>query len=249
MERSVARLMISSLNLRVSWKLVNPQECVWKNLPKKHEDHIAGKGTNSLQHYNLVHDFSIASRNEDTRSRSSSRWRIWEKLEKIPADITKVKQNKGARWSKYEGPKNSYYFTNWHLSVEECRIGDKAPKIQWPSCAPKRHCEKWCWILCSFCRTRNTSITNDSSKSHRYHIQIANVRRTSTWRSISFFQGTNGRYSKIIENSKEEMSSHVDSSTTTQMAEIMVEYGRTSRSFWTTSVMSSFGRTFMVKAI
>ena len=31
MERPVARLMISSLNLRVSWKPVNPQECVWKN--------------------------------------------------------------------------------------------------------------------------------------------------------------------------------------------------------------------------
>ena len=30
MERPVARLMISSLNLRVSWKPVNPQECVWE---------------------------------------------------------------------------------------------------------------------------------------------------------------------------------------------------------------------------
>ena len=32
MVRPVARPMISSLNLRVSWKPVNPQECVWKNL-------------------------------------------------------------------------------------------------------------------------------------------------------------------------------------------------------------------------
>ena len=32
MRRPVARLMISSLNLRVSWKPVNPQECVCKNL-------------------------------------------------------------------------------------------------------------------------------------------------------------------------------------------------------------------------
>ena len=48
-EPAVARLMISSLNLRVSWKPVNPQECVWKNLPKDHEDHIAGRGDNSQQ--------------------------------------------------------------------------------------------------------------------------------------------------------------------------------------------------------
>ena len=33
-ERPVARLMISSLNLGVSWKPVNPQECVWKFIIK-----------------------------------------------------------------------------------------------------------------------------------------------------------------------------------------------------------------------
>ena len=27
------------------------------SLPKHHEDHIAGKGYNSLLHYNLVHKF------------------------------------------------------------------------------------------------------------------------------------------------------------------------------------------------
>ena len=32
MERPVARLMISNLNLRVSWKPVNPQECACENL-------------------------------------------------------------------------------------------------------------------------------------------------------------------------------------------------------------------------
>ena len=31
-ERPVERLMISGQNLRVSWKPVNPQDCVWKNL-------------------------------------------------------------------------------------------------------------------------------------------------------------------------------------------------------------------------
>ena len=43
MGRSVTRQMISSLNLCVSWKPVNPQECVWKNLPTYLEDHIAAK--------------------------------------------------------------------------------------------------------------------------------------------------------------------------------------------------------------
>ena len=38
------------------------------SLHKNHEDHIAGKGMNSLSRYNLVHNFYFyASSNEDTR--------------------------------------------------------------------------------------------------------------------------------------------------------------------------------------
>ena len=56
--RPVAILMISHQNSRVSWKSVNPQECVWKNLYRiANEDHIAGKGDNSLKQYNLVYKF------------------------------------------------------------------------------------------------------------------------------------------------------------------------------------------------
>ena len=46
----------------------------------------------------------------------------------------------------------------------------------------------------------------------------------------AYTQVKNGRCSKIIENSKIGMSRHMDSSTTTLVAKIMVEYGRPSRS-------------------
>ena len=56
--RPVARLKISSINLRVSWKPVNPQECVWKKLDQNiMRTILQEKGDNSLQHYNLVHEF------------------------------------------------------------------------------------------------------------------------------------------------------------------------------------------------
>ena len=42
-------------------------------------------------------------------------------------------------------------------------------------------------------------------------------------------QVKNGRWSNIIENSQIGMSRHLDSSTTTQMSKIMVQYGRPSR--------------------
>ena len=45
------------------------------------------------------------------------------------------------------------------------------------------------------------------------------------------------------------MSRHLDSSTSTQMAKIVVQYGRPSRSSWAESVRSSFGRTLMGKTI
>ena len=133
-----------------------------------------------------------------------------------------VGHNKSHRWSKDEGHKSSFCLTNGHLSLEECRIGDKAPKIQRSSCIPRRHCERWFWILCSIHWTRIISITNHCSKNLGYHIQTARVRRTSSGRSICLYPGKNDRCSKIIENSQIGMSRHLDSSTTTQMAKIMV---------------------------
>ena len=46
--------------------------------------------------------------------------------------------------------------------------------------------------------------------------------------SLLIYTGQNERYFKIIENSKIGVSRHLDSSTTTQMAKIMVQYGRPS---------------------
>ena len=52
-----------------------------------------------------------------------------------------------------------------------------------------------------------------------------------------------------MEISKIGVSRHLDSSTTTQMAKIMVHYGRPSRSFRARHVQSSFGKIVMGKAI
>ena len=62
------------------------------------------------------------------------------------------------------------------------------------------------------------------------HFQIAWLRWTSSRRSIGLHPSLDGRCSQIIENSKIGVSKHLDSSTTTQMAQIMGQYGRPSRS-------------------
>ena len=51
MGRPVAKPMSSNQNLRVSWKASESTRLrVEESLPNYHEDHIAGKGNNSLQH-------------------------------------------------------------------------------------------------------------------------------------------------------------------------------------------------------
>ena len=49
-------------------------------------------------------------------------------------------------------------------------------------------------------------------------------------RSIGVYPSKNGRCSQIFENSKIGVFRHLDSSTTTQMAKIMVQYGRPNHS-------------------
>ena len=122
------------------------------------------------------------------------------------------------------------------MSFEKCLTGGKAPKVQRSCCTPR-----WfCWSLCSIHRTRIVSISNDSRQNHGYHLQTARLRWTSSRRSISSYPGIMGKFSQILNNSKIGMSRHLGSSTTTQMAYFMVQYGRSSRPHWA----KSFGRTY-----
>ena len=48
----------SKQGLRVFWKLMNLQDCVWEiHYQIIVKTILQGKGDNSLQHYNLVHKF------------------------------------------------------------------------------------------------------------------------------------------------------------------------------------------------
>ena len=65
-----------------------------ESLPNHHEDHIAGKGENSLQHYNLVHKFIPMPQAMKIPAAKAAVDKEWEKLEKISAwNLTKVKSN------------------------------------------------------------------------------------------------------------------------------------------------------------
>ena len=214
-----------------------------ETLPKYHEDHIAGKGDSSLRHYNMVYNLFLYLK----QWRYPQQKQQWIKNGKTWKDFG-VGQNKSQKqiwrdwWSKKRRKKSTLRFIDGPLSFEECRIGDKAPKKQISSRTPGRHWERWFWILCSIHWTRIINVTNDGSKGHGYQIQTTRMRRTSSRRSICLYPSENGRCTDVIKKSKVRMSRYLDTSTKAQMAKIMVQYGRSSRSSWTKSVRSSFGR-------
>ena len=188
-----------------------------ESLPNYHEDDIAGRGDNSLHHYNLVHKFIPMPQAMKIPAAKAAVDKEWEKLEKVPAwDLTKVRsRSEVVDEAKAEGRESSFCLADGHVSFEECRIGDKAPKIQRSNCTPRWYCKRRFGVLCSIHRTRIISFSNDSSKSHGYHFQTAGLQRTSSWRSICLHPGQNGRCSQIVKNSQIGMSRHMDSSTPT----------------------------------
>ena len=65
------------------------------SIPHYHEDHIAGKGENPLQHYNLVHKFIPVPQAMKIPAAKAAVDKEWEKLEKISAwNLTKVRSKK-----------------------------------------------------------------------------------------------------------------------------------------------------------
>ena len=66
-----------------------------ESLPNHHEDNIAGKGDNSLQHFNLVHKFIPMHQAMKIPAAKAAVDKEWEKLEKISAwNLTKGRSKK-----------------------------------------------------------------------------------------------------------------------------------------------------------
>ena len=66
-----------------------------ESLPNHHEDHIAGKGENSLQHYNWVRKFIPLPQAMKIPAAKAAVDKEWETLEKISAwNLTKVRSKK-----------------------------------------------------------------------------------------------------------------------------------------------------------
>ena len=130
-------------------------------------------------------NFSDVLSNEDNHSKNSGGQGMG-KLEKISAwDMTKVR-NKSEVIDEARTSGSTVHFASLmdicHLKSAELETKHQKYKGR---VVLRGDCKRRFWILCSIYRTRIISITNDGSKGHVDHIQIARMHRTGSRRSIS----------------------------------------------------------------
>ena len=213
-----------------------------------HEDHISAKGMSSKTNFSLVQKFipvPQALKIPDAKAGSAKKWENW-KNTGMAADESQ-KQERSDRRSKEWGQKISSRVIDGCLSSWDFGVGTSVSKVQRQSHAPMWRCERWFSILRTIHWTRIISITNDSRKSHGHYFKTTRMRRTSSRCSTRFLSsGQNGRRINVLKNSKVRMSTYLDTSTEAEMAQIMVQYGRSSRSFRKEVVRSPSDRTIVV---
>ena len=211
-------------NLRVFWKLMNPRECVWEIRYRIiMKTILQEKSENSLQHYNLVHKFIPMPLALKIPAAKAAVDKEWEKLEKISAwNLTKVKSKKEV----IDEARTTGATVHFASLMDICHL--KNAELE-----AKHQKYKGRVVLLG-------DIVKDSSGSYAAFTEqgssASQMTAAKTIDIISRLPGCDGQpadavsASQFIENSKIGVSRHLDSSTTTQMAKIMVQYGRPSRS-------------------
>ena len=190
-------------------------------VPIIHEDHIAGEGSNSLHRYNLVHKFIPMPQAMKVPAAKAALDKEWEKLENILTwNLTKVRNKSKVidRWSKEQGQKGAFCLTDGHLSSGECRIGEKHKKYKGRVVLRGDTVNDDSGFYSVFTEQGSSASQMTSAKVMEIYIKTSRIIRTSSWCSIRYKSGQNGRYINVIENSKVRMSRYLDTSATTPVA-------------------------------
>ena len=208
---------------------------------KYHEDHFAGKGMNSSSHFYLVHNSSShfflvhkfipmpqAMLIPDAKAAVEKEL---EELEKTPAwQLTKVRNtNEVIAEARNEGREVHFASLMDLCHLKNSELEPQFSKIQSRVVLRGDIVKDDSGSYAVFTE-QGSSASQMTAESHGYYIKTTRMRRTSSRRSIRLHPGQNRRCTDVTENSKVRMSRYWDTSTKTQMAEIMVQYGRSSRS-------------------
>ena len=157
-----------------------------ESLPTHHEDHIAGKGENSLQYYNLVHKFITMRQAMKILAAKAAVDKEWEKLEKISAwNLTKVKSKKRV----IDEARTSGATVHFASSMDICHL--KNAELEAKHQKNKGRVALRDYIVKDdsgsyevFTEQGSSASQMTAAKDHGYHLQIARLRWTSSRRSI-----------------------------------------------------------------
>ena len=201
----MADLTKTRQNLRVFWKLMNPPECVWGILnPSNHEDHIAGKGENSLQHYNLVHKFIPMPQAMKIPAAKAAVDKEWEKLEKISAwNLTNVKSKKQV----IDEARTSGATVHFASLMDICHLKNaeleaKHQKYKGRAVLRGDIVKDDSGSYAVFTEQGSSASQMTAAKIMDIISRLPGLLWTSSWRSICLCPRQDGRCSKIIENSQ-----------------------------------------------
>ena len=202
--------------------------------PPNHEDHIAGKGEHSLQHYNLVHKFIPMPQAMKIPAAKAAVDKEWEKLEKISAwNLAKVKSKKPV----IDEARTAGATVHFASLMDMCHL--KNAELEAKHQKYKGRVVLRGDIVKDDSGSYAVFTEQGSSASQMTAAKIMDIvsrlpgcdgQAADAVSAYTLYPSKNGRCSQLIQKSKIGVSGHLDSSTTTQMAKIMVQYGRSSRS-------------------
>ena len=205
---------------------------VGESLPNRHEDHIAGKGDNLLHNFYLVHKFIPMPQALKIPAAKAAADKEWEKLEKISAwNLTKVRIKKEViDEARTKGEKVYFASLMDTCHLKNAELEAKHQKYKGRVVLRGDFVKRRFIVLRSIHRTRIISITNDSSKIMDIISRLPGCDGQAADAVSVYTQVKMEDAPKLLKIPKIGMSRHLDSSTTTEMAKIMVQYGRPSRS-------------------
>ena len=153
-----------------------------ESLPTHHEDHIAGKGDNSLQHYNLAHKFIPMPQATKIPAAKAAADKEWENLEKIPAwNLTKVRSKKEViDEARMSGAKVHFASLMDICHLQNAELEAKHQKYKGRVVLRGDIVKDDSGSYAVFTEQGSSASQMTAAKSHGYHLQTAGLRRTSS---------------------------------------------------------------------
>ena len=193
------------------------------SVPNYHEDHIAGKGDNSLQHYNLVHKFIPMPQAMKIPAAKAAVDKEWEKLEKISAwNLTEVRSKKQViNEARTEGAKVHFASLMDICHLKNAELEAKHQKYKGRVVLRGDIVKDNSGSYAVFTEQGSSASQMTAAKIMDIISRLPGCDGQAADAISAYTQVKNERCTIFMKDSKIGMSRHLDSSTTTQMAKII----------------------------